>query len=39
MENGEKNNLTIFEFVKEALIRELGTETYNQINENYLNKC
>lgn len=39
LENGEKNDVTVFEFVKEALIRELGTETYNQINENYLNKC
>ncbi|HRE41156.1 MAG TPA: DUF3109 family protein [Ignavibacteria bacterium] len=37
--NGEKNDISVFEFTKDALVREFGNETYNEIKESHLKKC
>lgn len=35
---GEEENITVFEFAEESIVREYGTGFYNDLKEKYLNK-
>ena len=38
LEKGERENVTVFEFAKDPLIREYGKVFYDELKEKYLNK-
>ena len=38
LEKGEEENISVFEFAKDSLIREYGIGFYNDLRDKYLNK-